>query len=241
MYIYRIPISELAVVGIMIAVAAALMWRDLQSFFENAKRGVLDLPSFAVIVAAVAFLAYTGYFIAHARGIDFSEISSLWVALASIFGRKKEEKEPPKPREVPIAPAMQPQPQTSQSAQQGQQAQQVQQPQPQQTSPTPSGMPSGDALANLMWIMIELGDRITSLGSESVKSNIDVMIAHGLLPKEISQYVDNAIKLIKEAGSPREAAKRIYRTAKLMKIESREAEKLYYRILEEEEKEKQKK
>ena len=325
MYIYRIPISELAAVGIMIAVAAALMWRDLQSFFENAKRGVLDLPSFAVIVAAVAFLAYTGYFIAHARGIDFSEISSLWVALASIFGRKKEEKEPPKPREVPIAPAMQPQPQTSQSAQQGQQAQQVQQPQPrgeldelkkmianlaqeikevrqnteqslidirallseisnplnymrrfasesemremgidverlqqpqyqqmqqaqqalsqqpQQTSPTPSGMPSGDALANLMWIMIELGDMITNIGSESVKSNIDVMIAHGLLPKEISQYVDNAIKLIKEAGSPREAAKRIYRTAKLMKIESKEAEKLYYRILEEEEREKQKK
>jgi hypothetical protein len=67
------------------------------------------------------------------------------------------------------------------------------------------------------------------------------MIAHGLLPKEISQYVDNAIKLIKEAGSPREAAKRIYRTAKLMKIESKEAERLYYRILEEEEKERQKK
>jgi outer membrane biosynthesis protein TonB len=332
MYMYRIPLSELAVIGIMIAVAVALMWRDLQSFFENAKRGVLDLPSLAVIAAAVAFLAYTGYFIAHARGIDFSEISSLGVALASIFGRKKEEKEPPKPKEVPIAPAMQPQPQTSQSAQQGQQAQQVQQPQPrreldelkkmitnlaqeikevrqnteqslidirallseisnplnymrrfasesemremgidverlqqpqqaitpaqapptQQPTPqmpsqppqpalTPSGMPSGDALANLMWIMIELGDMITSLGSESVKSNIDVMIAHGLLPKEISQYVDNAIKLIKEAGSPREAAKRIYRTAKLMRIESKEAERLYYRILEEEEKERQKK
>jgi signal transduction histidine kinase len=342
MYMYRIPVSELAVIGIMIAVAVALMWRDLQSFFENAKRGVLDLPSLAVIAAAVAFLAYTGYSIAHARGIDFSEISSLGVALASIFSRKKEEKkEPPKPKEVPIAPAMQPQPQTSQGAQQ---VQQVQQPQPQpqsrgeldeikkmitnlaqeikevrqnteqslidirallseisnplnymrrfasesemremgidverlqqpqqpqiqqaqqaiapaqapptqqptpqmpsqppQPALTPSGMPSGDALANLMWIMIELGDMITSLGSESVKSNIDVMIAHGLLPKEISQYVDNAIKLIKEAGSPREAAKRIYRTAKLMKIESKEAEKLYYRILEEEEKERQKK